>query len=186
MGRFLRIKNTWRDTEYTLANALQALNARGILTFGLILEQAGQGIDAEYGGNQQATYITEGTGGCLVNDLILSDAKTEEAVVDAVMAGIQILTNITLVLDSEREFLVDPITQTRIGEWAADDGDVWGSFNFEITGAQDPAQAQFDMVLLGNGAEIDRVTVNLTTTPEPATVLFLGLGSLAWLRKRRY
>lgn len=173
------------DYYPSLANALAALNARGILTFGLNLADAGEGIDADYGGSPQATYLTEGTGGNLLNGLSVSDAAIEAAIVDAVMTGIEVLTNITLVLDSERNFLVDPITQTRIGSWTPDDGEASGSFTFEITGADEPGSVEFDMLLLGNGAEIDRVTINLTTVPEPITVLFLGLGGLALLRKRK-
>ncbi|MHC4742350.1 MAG: vWA domain-containing protein [Planctomycetota bacterium] len=169
----------------SLGDTLAALNTRGILTFGLNLANAEEGIDTEYGGSRQATYITEGTGGKLVNALTLTDAAIEAAIVDAVMTGIDVMSNITLVLDGEGEYLVDPITQTRIGAWNPADGDVTGSFTFEITGDQNPGDARFDMVLLGNGAEIDRVTIDLTTVPEPMTVLFLGLGGLGCLRKRR-
>lgn len=169
----------------SLGDTLAALNTRGILTFGLNLKDAAQGIDADYGGSQQATYLTEGTGGKLVNALALTDDAIENAIVDAVMTGIEVMSNITLVLDGEGEYLVDPITQTRIGQWSPEDGDVTGSFNFEITGDQDPGEVQFDMVLLGNGAEIDRVTIDLTTVPEPMTVLLLGLGGLGLLRKRK-
>jgi len=41
------------------------------------------------------------------------------------------------------------------------------------------------MVLLGNGAELDRITMDITAIPEPTTILLLGLGGFALLRKRR-
>ena len=125
----------------SLAGTLEALNAKGILTFGLNLADGEAGIDADYGGDNQATYLTAGTGGTLLNNLAFSPATIEAAIVDAVMTGIDVLSNITLVLDGERNFLIDPITQTAIGSWEPEDGDVTGSFTFDITGALEPGSA---------------------------------------------
>ena len=38
------------------------------------------------------------------------------------------------------------------------------------------------MVLLGNGAELDRTDVHIETVPEPTVLLLLGFGGLALLR----
>jgi len=58
------------DYYPSLTEALDALNARGIVTFGLNIDRsAGAGIDTDAGGANQATYLTTGTGGGLLNDL---------------------------------------------------------------------------------------------------------------------
>lgn len=166
----------------SLAETLEALNARGIVTFGLnVMKAAGAGIDTNAGGANQATYLATGTGGNLVNDLGVSSGEIEAAIVDAVMVSMETLTNITLVLESEGQ----SIARTEIGSWTPADEDVCGNFSFDITSPAEPGVVDFDLVLLGNGAELDRVTIHLTTIPEPATLLLLGLGGLGLLRRRR-
>jgi len=173
------------DYYPSLDEALDALNARGILTFGLNLEIAGAGIDTDAGGANQATYLTAGTGGGLLNNLGLSSAEIQAAVVDAVMAGVEVLTNITLAMESDSYSLIEPMAGTVIGSWTPGYGDVCGSFNFDVTSPDQPGVVDFDLVLMGNGAELDRVTVQLTTIPEPTTLLLLGLGGVGLLRRRR-
>ncbi|MHC4744948.1 MAG: vWA domain-containing protein [Planctomycetota bacterium] len=168
-----------------LSDTLDALNAQGIRVFGLNLEPAQNGIDVDAGGANQATYLTEGTGGGLTHNLNLSPTGIQEKVVDAVMQGVEVLSNITLAIENEG-VLVDHIAQTSIiGNWNPGDGEVCDSFTFEITGSDEPGVTDFEMVLLVNGAEADRVSVHLTTVPEPTTVLLLGFGGLGLLRKRK-
>ena len=172
------------DYYPSLNEALAALNAKGIVAFGLNLGGSGEGLDRNYGGDNQATYLTSGTGGKLLNNLNLSTGEIEAAIVDAVMTGVEVLTNITLALECDGDLLLQPVAQTLIGSWTAEDGDISGSLTFELVCPQGD-DAYFDMVLLGNGAELDRITVDMNTIPEPTTCILLGLGGLTLLRKRR-
>ena len=172
------------DYYPSLNETLAALNAKGIVTFGLNLGGSGEGLDRNYGGDNQATYLTSGTGGKLLNNLNLSTGEIQAAIVDAVMTGVEVLTNITLALECDGDLLLQPVAQTLIGSWTAEDGDISGYLTFELVCPQGD-DAYFDMVLLGNGAELDRITVDMKTVPEPATCILLGLGSLTLLRKRR-
>jgi len=98
------------DYYPSLTETLDALNARGIVTFGLnIMKAAGAGIDTNAGGANQATYLATGTGGGLLNDLGFSSAEIQAAVVDAVMAGVETLTNITLAMESDSYSLLEPM-----------------------------------------------------------------------------
>ena len=170
------------DYYPSLDETLAALNAKGILAFGLNLAASGEGLDRDYGGDNQATYLTSGTGGRLVNDLSLSSAEIQTAIVEAVMTGVEVLTNITLAMECDGDLLLEPVAQTIIGSWTHNDGDVTGSLTSEIL-SQDAGD--FDMVLLGNGAELDRITVDITAIPEPTTCLLLGIGGFTLLRRRR-
>jgi len=99
------------------------------------------------------------------------------------MRGVEVLTNITLAMECDGDLILEPVAQTIIGSWTPADGDISGSLTFEILCSQDTGE--FDMVLLGNGAELDRMTVDMTAIPEPTTCILLGLGGFALLRKRR-
>ncbi len=172
------------DYYPSLNEALAALNAEGIVTFGLNLRASGEGLDRDYGGDNQASFLTGGTGGQLLNNLNLSTGEIQAAVIDAVMTGVEVLTNITLALECDGDLFAQPVAQTLIGSWTAEDGDISGSLTFELVCPQG-TDAWFDMVLLGNGAELDRITVDVSTLPEPTTCLLLGLGALTLLRRRR-
>lgn len=168
----------------SLEETVQALNRRGIPTFGLNAKAEGEGIDQDYGGANQATYLTEGTGGKLYNDVDRAEEVYDSAV-DAIMTGIRIHSNISLALEWGDEVLIEPVVRTRLGAWTPQDGDICGSFTFDITSPDVAGVTDFELVLLGNGAELDRVSLHLTTIPEPGAILLLGLGSLSVLRKRQ-
>lgn len=172
------------DHYPSLAGTLDALNGQGIRVFGLNLKAATNGIDLDAGGAKQATYLTDGTGGDLLNSLVLTPDEIHDAVTDAVMQGVGVLSNITLAIENE-DVLVDHIAQTVIGSWTEGDGDICESFTFALTGSEEPGTVDFDIVLLGNGAELERVNVHLTTVPEPTTILLLGFGGLGLLRRRK-
>jgi len=174
------------DYYPSLAETLDALNARGIVTFGLnVMKAAGAGIDTNAGGANQATYLAAGTGGNLVNNLGVSGGEIQAAIADAVMAGVEMLTNITLAMEMAGGVDAEPIVRTTIGSWTPDDGDVCASVSFDITSPDEPGVVDFDLVLLGNGAELDRVTIHLTTVPEPTTLLLLALGGVGVLCRQR-
>ncbi|MBN2137244.1 MAG: VWA domain-containing protein [Sedimentisphaerales bacterium] len=173
------------DYYPSLADALVSLNRQGVVTIGLNTAEAEAGIDKDYGGDNQATYITEGTGGQSHHNVSSASAEIQALIVDAVTASVETLSNITLALQSDNYFLVAPLSQTRTGSWTPDDGTVSGSFSVDITSPTEMGFFEFDLVLLGNGAELDRVHVNLTTAPEPSTLVLLGLSSLGLRRRRR-
>ena len=186
-GHYFGVPGDGPEDYYpSLTETLHALNARGVVTFGLnIMKAAGEGIDTDAGGANQATYLATGTGGNLVNNLGVSPSVIRAAVVDAVMAGVETLTNITLALESDSYFLLEPIARTVVGSWTPGDEDACGSFDFDITSPDEPGVVDFDLVLMGNGAELDRVSIHLTTIPEPATVLLLALGGVGLLWRHR-
>lgn len=172
------------DYYPSLAGAIAALNAQGIVTFGLNTLAEGDGIDLHYGGDNQATFLTKGTGGRLFNNVSSASAEIQATIVNAVTAGVEILSNITLALQSDSYFLVEPLNQTVTGSWTLDNSPVCGSFDFDATAPLSIGSVDFDMVLLGNGAELDRTEVHLETVPEPTVLLLLGFGALALLRNR--
>ncbi|MBL7153287.1 MAG: PEP-CTERM sorting domain-containing protein [Phycisphaerae bacterium] len=173
------------DYYPSLPETLAALNARGILMFGLNTRGEGAGIDTDYGGDNQATYLTGGTGGRLFNNISSAGAEIQATIVNAVTVGVEVLSNITLALRSDSYFLVDPTSQTLTGAWTPAESPVSGSFDFDITSSMDPGFVDFDMVLLGNGAELDLTSLHLTTVPEPGTLLLLALCSLGLMRADR-
>lgn len=164
----------------------------GILTFGLNIYGSGSGIDGSNPldpGNQAST-ITTATGGTLYNSVGSGSSAIEAAIVAAITGGVETLTNITMTLSgTDAPFTVAPLSQTVIGSWGASDSPVTGFFSFNATAPLVDGTAVFDMVLYGNGGELDRTTVTLTTTviPAPGAVVLgsLGVGLVGWLRRRR-
>jgi hypothetical protein len=154
----------------TLDATIDALNAQGILVFGLNTYGSGSGINAPYGGLsgqtdpvQQEDAITSATGGMSFYSVGTGGPDINDAIVGAITGGVETLTNITMSLDgSSGTFVIDPTSQTIIGVWTADDSPVSGSFSFDATAPlPEGTEVTFDMVLLGNGAELDRVPVTL-------------------------
>lgn len=147
----------------TLAGTIDALNAQGILVFGLNVYGSGSGINALYGGAHQQDAITSATGGISFYSVGTGGPDINDAIVGAITGGVETLTNITMSMDgSSGSFVIDPTSQTMIGAWTADDSPVEGSFSFDATAPlPEGTEVNFDMVLLGNGAELDRVPVTL-------------------------
>lgn len=176
----------------SLANTLASLNSQGILTFGLNIKGATLGIDGSnpLDPGYQASTITAGTGGTLYNSVGSGSAAIETAIVDAITGGVETLTNITVSVDGTTvPFSLDNLSDTHIGSWVEADSPVMGSFSFNATAPGVDGTAVFDVVLYGNGGELDRSTVTLTTTviPAPGAVILgsLGVGLVGWLRRRR-
>ncbi len=179
----------------TLAATVSALNAQGILTFGLNTKSSLSGINQPYGGlygqtalQQQEDIITSATGGTSFYSVGSGGPSIEAAIVAAITGGVETLTNITMSLQTDDgDFVVSPWSQTLTGSWTSGDSPVTGSFSFNATAPGVIGSAAFDMVLLGNGAELDRTAVDLTAVPVPGAVLLGMLGlSVAGLKLRRF
>lgn len=159
----------------SLGLTIAALNAQGILVFGLNTNNVSSGINWPYPSSiwgscssepvqQQQDTITSATGGLSFYNVGSGGPSIEDAIVISIVGGVEILSNITLSLSGDDgDFTVFPWTQTIIGTWTADDSPVTGCFTFNATAPGFEGTANFDMVLLGNGAELDRSSVNLDT-----------------------
>jgi hypothetical protein len=161
----------------TLSDTIAALNAQGLLVFGLNTMGGGGGINVLYGGApcnpqpavRQQDAITSTTGGLSFYSVGSGGPSIEDAIVASITGGVETLSNITLTLSGDDgDFVVIPWSQTITGIWTSDDSPVIGCFDFDATAPLSEGTADFDMVLLGNGAELDRACVSLTTTIQVA------------------
>lgn len=159
----------------TLSGAIASLNAQGIKVFGLNTMGAGSGIDQAYDGDpRQATTITSQTGGQLFNSISGSSSSVTNAIVGAIIPGVETLTNITMnVVGVDPDFTVTPLTQTIVGSWTSANSPVTGSFNILVEAPSlEGAMTDFEVVLLGNGAALDASVVSLRTrSAGPVAVL---------------
>jgi len=179
----------------SLVQTLNALNAEGIKVFGLDVLSQYNGIDYNYDGTaNQEEYLTSGTGGEAFYD-VTGSGGVSDAVIGAIVPGVETLTNITLSATSGYDgFTVDPLGQTLIGSWGPGDSPVTGSFAFSVTAPLSDGTADFDMRLLGNGGTLDTLHMDLTTgagvVPEPsALIIWLVLGAFGvmvnmWRRRK--
>lgn len=154
----------------TLDAAIDAMNAQGIQVFGLNVRSESSGINSPFGGLadqtdpvQQQDAITSATGGESFYSVGTGGPSINDAIVGAITGGVETLSNITMSMDgSSGSFVIDPTSQTMIGAWTADDSPLSSSFSFDATAPfMEGHEVTFDMVLLGNGAELDRVPVTL-------------------------
>jgi len=175
------------DYYPTLADTIAGLNAQGIKVFGLNTAADNSGLDLLYAGAHQQDAITTATGGQSFYSVGSGGSSIEDAIVASIVPGVETLTNITLSLQTDDgDFVVSPWSQTLIGSWTSSDSPVSGSFSFDATAPGGVGSAAFDMVLLGNGAELDRTAVDLATVPVPGAVLLGMLGlSVAGIKLRK-
>lgn len=149
----------------TLDSTLAALQAAGIKVFGLNLldSTTSVGLNANYGGHPQQDFITGGTGGQSFYNVGSGGPSITNAIINSIVPGVTTLTAITLSEQgSTGAFVVTPLSQTVTGSWTT--GPVTGSFTVQITAPNVAASAaEFDLALLGNGAQLDKCHVKLNT-----------------------
>lgn len=141
-------------------DTIDALNAAGIQVFGLNVSGDGFGIDT---GNQQDN-ITSDTGGLSFYNVGSGGSSIEDNIIAAITGGVETLNTITVTLQTDDgDFIVNPWVMTIFGPWDANDSPVTGSTTFNAIAPAVDGVADFNMVLLGNGAELDRSDVHLDT-----------------------
>lgn len=152
----------------TLDATVAALNARGIKVFGLntVSASTSWGLNGNYGGHPQQDFVTSSTGGGAFYNVGTGGPTISQAIINSIIPGVETLTNITMnIVGSTGAFTVGPVSQTRTGSWTSGDSPVTGTFDLTVVAPGIVASTDFDVVLLGNGAQVSSAHVHLSTGP---------------------
>lgn len=173
----------------TEAQAIAALNAKGVTVIAFNSAGNNSGIDGCYGSEcNQADDIVAATGGSITHNFT---ATTGAALAAAVNSAISLATS-TLDLAFSHNYAGTGLNISfACTSSSCDDvpGGETRSFRVDITGVEAGVH-EFDVFVAGvSGSEHDKITVvDPSVVPEPSTWILLGtgmlgLGFMAWRRK---